>query len=90
MMVDDPWLSLPIGKKTDSRLEKGSYWFALRSSGSCIFNWVANAGNVVGDNEDTRFKDVKLKKPKWNNIVNVDMDYQIIGARLEDKEREAQ
>jgi len=90
MMVGDPWLSLPIGKKTDSRLEKGSYWFALRSSGSCIFNWVANAGNVVGDNEDTRFKDVKLKKPKWNNLVNVDMDYQIIGTRLKEKEGEAQ
>ncbi len=90
MMVDNPWLSLPIGKKTDSRLDKGSYWFALRSSGSCIFNWVANAGNVVGDNKDTRFKDVKLKKPKWNNIVNVDMDYQIIGTRLEEKAKEAQ
>jgi len=90
MMVDDPWISLPIGKKTDSRLDKGSYWFALRSSGSCIFNWVANAGNVVGDNKDTRFKDVKLKNPKWNNIVNVDMNYQIIGTRLQEKEMKAQ
>ncbi len=90
MMVDDPWLSFPFGKNTDTRLDKGSYWFALRSSGSCIFNWIASAGNVVGDNEDTRFKDVKLKNPKWNNIVNMDMNYQLIGARLEEKEKEAQ
>ena len=47
MMTDNPWLSFPIGKKTDSFLQAGSYWIALRSSGSTIFNWYASAGNVV-------------------------------------------
>jgi len=83
MMVENPWLSFPIGKKTNSHLDKGSYWIALRSSGSCIFNWNAYGGNVIGIGRDTIFKDVKLKKPRWNNIVNFDMNFQVIGKREE-------
>ncbi len=85
MMVDNPWLSFPVGKKTNTFLDKGSYWIALRSSGSCIFNWHANGGNLIGDSDDTRFKDVSLKNPQWNNIMNFDLIFQIIGTREEER-----
>ena len=81
MMTDNPWLSFPVGKKTDSRLDKGSYWIALRSSGSTIFNWYASCGNVIGPANDTRFRDVSLKKSHWNNIMNFDLTFQILGDR---------
>ncbi|UCB44663.1 MAG: transglutaminase domain-containing protein [Spirochaetota bacterium] len=81
MMEENPWLTFPIGKKTDSYLVEGEYWLALRSSGNCIFNWYAYEGNVVGGSTDTRFMDVTLKNPHWNNIVNFDVHYQLIGTR---------
>ncbi len=84
LMEDNPWLSFPVGKKTASFLKSGNYWLALRSSGSCIFNWNAYEGNVIGDSRDTRFMDVKLKKPHWNNILNLDLKFQIIGKREEE------
>jgi transglutaminase-like putative cysteine protease len=83
MMEDNPWLSFPIGKKTVSDLETGSYWLALRSSGDCIFNWHACEGNVVGEAKDTRFMDVSSKKPHWNNVLNYDMNFLIIGSERE-------
>jgi transglutaminase-like putative cysteine protease len=83
MMEENPWLTFPVGKKTDSYLEPGDYWFALRSSGSCIFNWHAYEGDVVDGSMDTRFMDVKLKNPHWNNVMNFDLNYQIIGTREE-------
>jgi hypothetical protein len=81
MMTDNPWLTFPVGKKTDSRLDRGSYWIALRSSGSTILNWYASCGNVIGPANDTRFRDVSLKKSHWNNIMNFDLTFQIVGER---------
>jgi transglutaminase-like putative cysteine protease len=79
MMMDNPWLSFPVGSKTDSFLDSGAYWIALRSSGSCIFNWFASCGNVVGASHDTRFRDVSQKGSGWDNILNFDMTFQLIG-----------
>jgi transglutaminase-like putative cysteine protease len=81
MMVDNPWLSFPVGDIKESVLQEGEYWIALRSSGSCIFNWNATAGNVIGDGRDTIFMDVSLKNPKWNNISNFDLNFQVVGTR---------
>jgi hypothetical protein len=81
MMTDNPWLSFPVGKKTDSLLGEGSYWIALRSSGSTIFNWYASCGNVIGPANDTRFRDASLKKSHWNNIMNFDLTFQVFGNR---------
>jgi transglutaminase-like putative cysteine protease len=83
MMMENPWLNFPVGNRTDSLLDSGSYWIALRSSGSCIFNWFASAGNVIGPSVDTRFKDVGLKNPHWDNIMNFDMNFQIIGTPVD-------
>jgi transglutaminase-like putative cysteine protease len=83
MMEENPWLTFPIGKKTPSELEPGPYWIALRSSGNCIFNWHASEGNIVGDSRDTRFMDVSLKKPHWNNVLNYDMNFQLSGTERE-------
>ena len=80
MMEDNPWIAFPVGKKTESGLQPGTYWIALRSSGDCIFNWYASEGNVVGGSKDTRFMDVSLKKSLWNNVVNYDMNFQIVGT----------
>jgi hypothetical protein len=79
MMIENPWLSFPVGSKIDSHLEKGRYWIALRSSGSCIFNWYASCGNVFGTSSDTRYKDVSLKNPDWDSVLNYDLNFQIIG-----------
>jgi hypothetical protein len=79
MMMENPWLAFPVGSKTDSYLGEGSYWIALRSSGSCIFNWYASCGNVIGISSDTRFRDVSRKNSQWNNILNFDMNFQVIG-----------
>ena len=81
MMTDNPWLSFPVGRKTDSLLGEGSYWIALRSSGSTIFNWYASCGNVIGPANDTRFRDVGLKNTSWNNIMNFDLTFQVFGSR---------
>ncbi len=81
MMVENPWLSFPVGEKTDSYLPEGEYWIALRSSGSCIFNWNAAAGNVIGDGKDTMFMDVSVKNPRWNNVLNYDLNFQVVGKR---------
>ena len=81
MMIDNPWLSFPIGKNINSLLERGTYWFALRSAGSCIFNWYATEGNVFGDADDTVFRVVGSKTLNWNNILNYDMNFQLIGKR---------
>ena len=81
MMMDNPWLSFPVSKKTDAYLEKGSYWIALRSSGTTIFNWYASCGNVIGPSNDTRFRDVSLKKSHWNNIMNFDLTFQVFGNK---------
>ena len=83
MMMENPWLSFPVGSKTDSYLAGGNYWIALRSSGNCIFNWYASCGNVIGISDDTRYKDVSLKNPHWNNVLNFDMTFQIIGRPAE-------
>jgi hypothetical protein len=83
MMVENPWLVFPVGKKTNSLLAPGDYWFMLRSSGSCIFHWYASEGNVAGDKMDTLFRDVGKKRPDWKNIINCDMNFQIIGRREE-------
>jgi len=85
MMIENPWLSFPVGKKTKASLESGGYWFALRSSGSCIFNWYASEGNVFGHEIDTVYRDVNVKKLNWNNILNYDMNFQLIGTREEEK-----
>jgi transglutaminase-like putative cysteine protease len=81
MMMDNPWLSFPVGSKTDSYLEEGYYWIALRSSGNCIFNWYAACGNVFGISSDTRYKDVSLKSPDWDSVLNYDMNFRILGNR---------
>ena len=81
IMMDNPWLGFPVGKKTDTYLEKGNYWVALRSSGSTIFNWFASCGNVLGTSSYTRFRDVSLKNSLWNNILNFDLTFQIMGTR---------
>ncbi len=82
MMIENPWLSFPISKKAKSILEPGYYWFALRSSGSCIFNWFATEGDVIGSWNDTLFLNTAYKKPKWNNILNLDLDFQIFGIPI--------
>ncbi len=84
MMIENPWLSFPVGKKTDSYLQSGDYWLALRSSGNCIFNWYACEGNVIGTGNDTRYMDVSKKKQHWDNIMNMDLNFQIFGKRGEE------
>lgn len=79
MMVDNPWLFFPVGEKTNSYLKNGDYWLALRSSGNCIFNWYACEGNLFGTGNDTRYMDVSKNKPHWNNIMNLDFNFQIFG-----------
>jgi transglutaminase-like putative cysteine protease len=86
MMIENPWLTFPVGKKTASFLESGSYWLALRSSGTCIFNWYASEGNVFGTKDDTRYMDVSRENRLWNHIMNFDMNFQLIGRREEVKE----
>jgi hypothetical protein len=81
MMTDNPWLSFPVGKKTDSFLEVGSYWIALRSSGTTIFNWYASSGNVFSTAGDTRFRDTRVKNSHWNNVMNFDLTFQVYGTR---------
>jgi transglutaminase-like putative cysteine protease len=83
MMEDNPWLVFPVGKNTQSDLLPGAYWIALRSSGDCIFNWYTSEGNTAGKASDSRFMDVSIKKPLWNNILNYDMNYQIIGEHVD-------
>ncbi len=78
MMMDNPWLVFPFGNKPKPQLEFGNYWFMLRSSGSCIFNWFATEGNVIGEKNDTIYRDVGVKKLNWNNILNYDMNFQLI------------
>ncbi|MGQ9615341.1 MAG: transglutaminase-like domain-containing protein [Spirochaetota bacterium] len=80
MMIDNPWLSFPVGEK-ETVLQEGEYWMSLRSSGSCIFNWNATTGNVIGDGRDTIFMDVSLRNPKWNNVSNFDLNFQVVGIR---------
>lgn len=84
MMIENPWLSFPIGQKTNTSLSAGSYWFALRSSGNCIFNWYASEGNVIGEENDTVYRIVGTKKLNWNNVLNCDMNFQLIGIREEE------
>ena len=86
MMIENPWLTFPVGKKTTSFLDSGNYWFALRSSGTCIFNWYASEGNVLGTKDDTRYMDVGLENRQWNHIMNFDMNFQLAGRREEVKE----
>ena len=83
MMEDNPWLVFPVGRKTQADLLPGSYWIALRSSGNCIFNWYASEGNTVGEAADSRFMDVSLKKPHWNNILNYDLNFKINGEPVD-------
>ncbi len=86
MMIENPWLTFPVGKKTASFLDSGSYWLALRSSGTCIFNWYASEGNVLGTKDDTKYMDVSLENRQWNHIMNFDMNFQLTGRREEVKE----
>jgi len=88
MMIDNPWISFPVGKETNSYLKAGSYWILLRSSGNCIFNWHASEGNVIAGSLDTRYMNINLKKPHWNNLLNFDLNFQIIGKREKEKENE--
>jgi len=85
MMVENPWLSFPISKKVKSSLTPGKYWIALRSSGNCIFNWFAAEGNQINNWDDTRYLNLALKKPKWNNIPNFDFNFEIIGREVKEK-----
>lgn len=85
MMMDNPWLDFQIETKTPPLLEIGSYWFALRSSGNCIFNWYANEGNTIGGGNDTRSMDLSLKNRGWNSILNFDLNFQLIGTREPEK-----
>ncbi len=85
MMIENPWIGFPVSKKAKSILEPGHYWFTLRSSGSCIFNWFASEGDVTGNWKDTLFLNTAYKKPKWNNILNLDLNYQILGIKLDNK-----
>jgi hypothetical protein len=78
MMINNPWLSFPFA--ADARLANGNYWFSLRSSGKCLFHWYANEGNVTGTDSDTRSNDVSSKKQDWENILNLDMCFQMIGS----------
>jgi transglutaminase-like putative cysteine protease len=86
MMIENPWLIFPVGKNTASFLKSGSYWLALRSSGTCIFNWYASEGNVLGTKDDTRYMDVGQSKRHWNHILNFDMNFQLVGKREEIKD----
>jgi len=87
MMIENPWLSFPFGGKSVTTLPPGYYWFALRSSGTCIFNWFASEGNVIGESMDTRYMNVSLKQPNWDNILNADLTFQLIGTREKEVER---
>jgi len=78
MMINNPWLSFPFA--AGARLDNGSYWFALRSSGKCLFHWYAKEGNVTGTDSDTRSTDASSKKQDWENILNLDMCFQMIGS----------
>jgi transglutaminase-like putative cysteine protease len=79
MLIDNPWISFPVGKKTNTLLTPGRYWFMLRSSGSCIFNWYATEGNIFGQKIDTVYRKVGEKRWNWNNVPNYDMNFQLIG-----------
>jgi len=81
MQIDNPWIDFPTGKNTPA-LESGYYWLALRSSGNCIFKWYAQDGNVFGEADDTRFMNVRLKNPSWNNLANFDMNFRLYGRVL--------
>jgi transglutaminase-like putative cysteine protease len=81
MMVENPWLTFPVGAKTDSLLMPGTYWLMLRSSGSCLFHWYGSEGNVIGEKTDTIFREVGSKRLLWNNIMNLDMNFQLLGNR---------
>jgi hypothetical protein len=80
MMIGNPWLSFAL--PASSRLESGTYWFSLRSSGSCTFNWYASEANSLGHASDTRYIDKSAKRPTWENIVNWDMCFQMLGTNL--------
>jgi len=79
MLIENPWLSFPVGKKANALLQPGSYWFMLRSSGTCIFNWYASEGNIFGRKTDTVFRKVGEKRWDWNNVPNYDMNFQLLG-----------
>ena len=85
MMVENPWLSFPISRRINSILKPGRYWLALRSTGNCIFNWFAVEGNQIGSWNDTRYLNLAYKRPKWNNILNLDFNFQIIGREISTK-----
>jgi len=85
MMVDNPWLSFPISKKVNSTLKPGKYWLALRSTGNCIFNWFSVEGNQIGNWDDTRYLNLAYKNPKWNNILNLDFNFQVLGKEVKQK-----
>jgi transglutaminase-like putative cysteine protease len=84
MMINNPWLSFAF--PSASRLEGGTYWFALRSSGSCVFHWYASEANAVGHEKDTRYTDKTSKKPSWQNIANWDMCFEMLGTNLTAKD----
>lgn len=80
MMIDEPWLTFQVMEKNSYVLKPGVYWFSLHSVGNSIFNWNATEGNVFGGPFDTRFKDINLKQPQWNNILNFDLNFRILGT----------
>jgi transglutaminase-like putative cysteine protease len=84
MLINNPWLSFAF--PASSRLEGGTYWFALRSAGSCIFHWYASEANAIGHEKDTRYMDKASKKPSWQNIANWDMCFQMLGTNLNRKD----
>ncbi len=79
MLIDNPWLSFPFGKKPNALFTPGKYWIMLRSSGTCIFNWYATEGNIFGRKTDTVYWKVGEKRWNWNNVPNYDMNFQLIG-----------
>lgn len=74
-----PWLVFRgfAGRKTIP-LKKGSYWIVLRYQGDAIFNWRCQMGNFYGDGTDTLAGNIK--KPAWDEVVNVDLNFKVSGT----------
>jgi transglutaminase-like putative cysteine protease len=82
MMIDNPWLDFPL--RDPPELLPARYWVVLRWAGSCIFNWNACGGNVLGDEADTRFLDLEHQERRWGNLANLDLNFELVGASPRD------